>query len=149
MEPVIQATNILRTQIPKIQIVVQFLFCPGIVCPAEGKLLRCGMYVFLQCLSFLSHLASNSRASGNSDLLSFFVFRGYKLLRAFLKARALTEYVGDTQNIDITDLSMRKSWPISDSHKQELNANLDLEAKAAKHRNDGNNKNPEVGLQDF
>ena len=60
---------------------------------------------------FLSHLPRNSRASGdgNSDFLSFFVFRGRKLLWACLKAPALTGYVGDAYTDSCQKWSLRAS----------------------------------------
>ena len=50
---------------------------------------------------FLSHLPGNSRASRGRkfQFFVFFVFCGLKLLRACLKASALTGYVGDAQLI--------------------------------------------------
>ena len=50
---------------------------------------------------FLSHLPRNSRASRGRkfQLFVFFVFCGLRLLRACLKAPALTGYVGDAQGI--------------------------------------------------
>ena len=63
-------------------------YCPIFVldfCPPEGKLPRCGISEFLQCLNFLSHLPRNSpRASRGRkvDFLSFLFFCALKLLRA-------------------------------------------------------------------
>ena len=81
----------------KIRIIVQFL--SGNVCPPEGKLPRCGISVFLQLFEFLSHLPRNSRSSRGRKFRFFvvFVFCGLKLLKACLKAPALTGYVGDAQ----------------------------------------------------
>ena len=50
---------------------------------------------------FLSHLPKTSRASRGRKFrfLGIFVFCGHKLLRASLKAPALTGYVGDAQQV--------------------------------------------------
>ena len=66
-------------------------------CPPEGKLPRCGISVFLQSLNFCPTYPETPEppGDGNSDLLSFFVFCGLKLLWACLKAPAFTGYVGD------------------------------------------------------
>ena len=105
-DPVIQATNILRTQIPKIRIIVQFL--SGILRPPEGKLPRCGISVFLQCLNFCPTYRETPEppGDGNSNYLSFFVICGLRLLRACLKAPALTGYVGDAQ-----EMTLKKNHP--------------------------------------
>ena len=59
------------------------------------------MSVFLQCLNFCPTYRETAEppGDGNSDFLSIFVFCGLKLLRACLKAPALTGYIGDAQNI--------------------------------------------------
>ena len=64
-------------------------------------------YCFFRALiftvfEFLSHLPGNSRASRGRKFrlfLSFCVFGVHKLLRACLKAPALTGYVGDAQHV--------------------------------------------------
>ena len=56
--------------------------------------------MFLQCLNFCPTYRGNSRASRGRkfQFFVFFVFCGLKLLRACLKAPALTGYVADAQS---------------------------------------------------
>ena len=74
-------------------------FLSGNFCPPEGKLPRCGISAFLQCLNFRPSYRETPEppGDGNSNFFVFFVFCGLKLLRACLKAPALTGYVGDAQ----------------------------------------------------
>ena len=68
--------------------------CPIFVqefCPPEGKLPRCGISQFLQCLNFCPTSRETPEPPG-MEIQSFclFVFCGHYLLRASLKAPALT-----------------------------------------------------------
>ena len=62
-------------------------------------------FLSLQCLNFSPTSRETPEPPGdkNSEFLSFLVFCGHKLLRACLKAPALTGYVGDAQLITPVD----------------------------------------------
>ena len=84
-------------------------YCPNFVrevCPPEGKLPRCGISAFWQCLNF----CPASRACRGTEILILCLF--YLLLRACLKTPALTGYVRDTQGWRPSPLLLPKCFPL-------------------------------------